>query len=266
MPKLRLKDVTLNYEVDDFTDPWLKNKETVVLHHGSGRNLKMWYSWVPLLSRKCRVIRIDARGFGKSSDPGVGYVPSMKTFASDVIALMDHLEIPQISFVGEHMGGWVGMRLAMDYPERIRKLVVSTPPYFCFPRKADRMKTSGMKAHLLDEKLLRFGENAAFARWYTDEVAKSRINIVLATGQAASSLDYRGELSQIACPVLVILGEKFVKRYDPDGSMVALIRARLNASSEVVVVKGAPLYVLYVKPGLSTRLVQKFFRKKDSHF
>jgi pimeloyl-ACP methyl ester carboxylesterase len=129
MPELRLDDVTLNYEVDDFTDPWLK-PQVVFLHHGCGRHMGYWYRWVPNLAQKYTVVRIDARGFGKSSEPGPNYKWSIKGFAKDVIALLDRLKISKVNFVGEFMGSWTGIQLALDYPERIKNLVLGGPPYF----------------------------------------------------------------------------------------------------------------------------------------
>ena len=60
------------YEDDNFSDPWRK-PETVVLHHGNSKNTKLWYAWVPLLARQYRVIRLDARGCGRSTVPPEGY-------------------------------------------------------------------------------------------------------------------------------------------------------------------------------------------------
>jgi 3-oxoadipate enol-lactonase len=57
-------DLQMYYEDDDFTDPW-SQAETVILHHGNAQNARFWYAWVPLLARDYRVIRVDARGFGR---------------------------------------------------------------------------------------------------------------------------------------------------------------------------------------------------------
>ena len=65
-------DLQMYYEDDDFTDPWT-TAETVILHHGNAKNSGLWYAWVPLLARDYRVIRVDARGFGRSSIPAPGY-------------------------------------------------------------------------------------------------------------------------------------------------------------------------------------------------
>lgn len=64
-------DLPMYYEDDGFTDPWT-DAETVILHYGNAKNTRLWYAWVPLLARDYRVIRVDARGFGRSSIPAPG--------------------------------------------------------------------------------------------------------------------------------------------------------------------------------------------------
>lgn len=265
MPELKLKDVTLNYEVDDFTDPWLEKKEAVLLHHGCGRNLKYWYRWVPVLARKYKVIRIDARGFGKSSAPGPDFKWSIEAFAGDVVALMDHLEIPQIYFVGEHMGGWTGMQLALDYPQRVRKLVVSTAPHFWTSVRPwlDRIDNAGIKTYVMDQERTRFGSAKIYGKWFAEEYARSRTHVVKSVMQAASGVDYRSRLSDIKCPVSVILGEVIVRQFDPDGEIIASMKKNLPKSSEVIIIKGAPWFVLYTKPEMCAKLSLKFFEKKE---
>jgi 3-oxoadipate enol-lactonase len=41
----------MDYQIDDYTDPWLKNKDTIWLQHGVGRSSRFWYRWVPALVR-----------------------------------------------------------------------------------------------------------------------------------------------------------------------------------------------------------------------
>jgi pimeloyl-ACP methyl ester carboxylesterase len=69
-------------------------------------------------------VSLDARSHG-SSDPV--FEPSMCTtdmLAADVIALLDQLGIHSASVVGFSMGGGVGIRVALDAPERVARLVV----------------------------------------------------------------------------------------------------------------------------------------------
>lgn len=118
----------MHYEVDDFTDPWAP-AETVILHHGNGKNLKLWYAWMPLLTRDFRVVRLDARGFGASSVPEPGYDWSLENFADDLKHFMDALGIERAHLIGESVGGTIGLQFAQRHPERLHSLTTCSSPF-----------------------------------------------------------------------------------------------------------------------------------------
>jgi 3-oxoadipate enol-lactonase len=261
MPELKLADVTLNYEVDDFTDPWLK-PEVVFLHHGCGRHMGYWYRWVPILARKYKVVRIDARGFGKSSDPGPDYKWSIEAFAKDAIALMDHLQIPQFYFVGEFMGSWTGIQLALDHPKRVKKLVLGAPPYFwtSSQRMVNAIDQGGVKGFQDAEIPYRFGDDVVYGKWFAEEMAKARPHNVRNLIAVAGSVDYRPRLGEIKCPVLVLLGEIFAKDIGDD--TIPLMRKKFPKSSKIVLLKGGRMFTLYNLAEKCAELSMKFFEKE----
>ena len=116
------------YEIDDFTDPW-KEPEMVLLHHGLGRTVDVWYGWVPILARHYRVLRMDYRGHGRSAPPRPGYPWSLATLAREAKLLLDRLAVKRVHWVGESLGGDVGIQFANDYPDRIASLTLCSTPY-----------------------------------------------------------------------------------------------------------------------------------------
>ena len=105
--------------------------QPVVLIHGYPLSGRAWDKQVPaLLDAGYRVITYDRRGFGKSSQPASGY--DYDTFAADLNALLEHLDLRDAVLVGHSMGtGEVTRYLASYGPARVARgvLVSPIPPY-----------------------------------------------------------------------------------------------------------------------------------------
>ncbi len=116
--------VELYYEDYGSGDP-------VVLIHGWPLSGRSWENQVPaLVEAGHRVITYDRRGFGKSSQPWGGY--NYDTFASDLEALLSHLDLRDVTLVGFSMGGGEVARYIGRYgADRVSKAVLAAavPPY-----------------------------------------------------------------------------------------------------------------------------------------
>lgn len=102
--------------------------EPIFLVHGfaSSKNVNWVYpTWVSDLKKDGRrVIALDNRGHG---DSGKLYDPAqydIATMASDVIALMDHLAIPQADIMGYSLGSRMTAVLAYNEPQRLRSAIL----------------------------------------------------------------------------------------------------------------------------------------------
>jgi len=103
----------------------------VVLIHGWPLSGRSWEAQVPaLVDAGYRVITYDRRGFGQSSQPWNGY--DYDTFAADLKALLDHLDVTDATLVGFSMGGGEVVRYISTYgTERVSRAVLAraVPPY-----------------------------------------------------------------------------------------------------------------------------------------
>src|ERR1700752_3170470 len=103
----------------------------VVLIHGYPLSGRAWDRQVPvLLGSGHRVITYDRRGFGQSSQPAVGY--DYDTFAADLAALLDRLDLWDAVLVGHSMGTGEATRFLATYgSRRVAKgvLVAPIPPF-----------------------------------------------------------------------------------------------------------------------------------------
>jgi pimeloyl-ACP methyl ester carboxylesterase len=88
----------------------------VVLAGGLGTTLELWDAQMPALAPRFRVLRYDHPGHGGSP---LLDDRSVAGLARAVVALLDDLELEQVSFCGLSLGGAVGMQLALDAPDRV---------------------------------------------------------------------------------------------------------------------------------------------------
>lgn len=112
----------LHYELTDIVAPWAANADTVILHHGAAADSRSWSAWLPLLAGDYRVVRFDARGCGRSSAPQPGFDWSLDQLVSDVLDVAQASGVTRFHFVGNGIGGNVGLHLADRYADRLLSL------------------------------------------------------------------------------------------------------------------------------------------------
>ena len=102
--------------------------DPIILVHGfaSSKNVNWVYpTWVSELRKNGRrVIALDNRGHGESAKLYDAAQYSIPTMAGDVLALMDHLGIPQADIMGYSMGGRMTAWLGLNEPQRLRSAIL----------------------------------------------------------------------------------------------------------------------------------------------
>ena len=97
---------------------------TILLVHGYTASVAAWRTSAPLLAAKnFHVIAVDLIGFGYSDKPP-WFEYSISAQARMISRFMNRLGIGQATVVGNSYGGAVAATLALDYPERVEKLVL----------------------------------------------------------------------------------------------------------------------------------------------
>jgi pimeloyl-ACP methyl ester carboxylesterase len=99
----------------------------VMLVHGWPQNWWAWRHVIGALSDRFRVIAPDLRGHGWSDAPASGYDKEQLT--SDLLAMLDALQIERVSWVGHDWGGWTGFIAAMRAPERLERMLALCIPH-----------------------------------------------------------------------------------------------------------------------------------------
>ena len=225
MARIRVGDIEVLYE-DTGTGT------AVVLVHGLGNDLHLWDDLAPKLAEQHRVIRYDVRGFGATDRPPGPY--SLAQLAADLDGLLDVLEITDAHVLGMSMGGVIAQRWALDFPGRVRSLLlVSTSSEVgerarrAWGRLADAIEARGFDRRSADA-----------SRAFSEEFATRHPEIVTAMGRsnadndphayaaaARASGDYAWteDLGRVDRPVLVVQG--MADRLTPPGGSIKMHRA-----------------------------------------
>ena len=102
--------------------------EPIVLIHGAFYTIGLnWGSLIPELSKTRKVIAVELQGHGHT--PYSDRKLSITTLANDVNSVMDYLKINRADIAGYSMGGSIAYQFAIQYPERLRKLVIISSTY-----------------------------------------------------------------------------------------------------------------------------------------
>lgn len=187
---------------------------TILLAHSVGCDLHLWDDVTRLLEKRYRIVRYDARGHGRS---GVSAAPyAVETLAGDALAVMDALGIDAAHFCGLSLGGTTGQWLVLHAPERLLTLTLADT--------AARLGTvEGWQSRI---EAVQAGGTASIAamsmtRFFSDGFRQASPAVVerFRRGLADTAdegfagccavlrdCDFRGQLSGITTPTLVICG------------------------------------------------------------
>ncbi len=192
---------------------------TIVLCGSLGSTSAMWDGQRPALAGR-RVVAVEHPGHGGAP---VDWVVDVGGLAAGVL---DEVGDRTFSFVGLSLGGAVGIRLALDAPERIEKLVLAcTSARFGEPAhwldRAATVRAGGLEAIA----------DAVIARWFTPAFAdRERYRQLLLSVdregyarccEAVARWDARDELGAIVAPTLVVSAADDPSTPPPDGELIA---------------------------------------------
>lgn len=124
--------------------------EPILLIHGSGPGVTAWANWrgvIPVLSQRARVVAPDMLGFGYTSCPP-GMPLNVDAWVQQLTDLLDALDLPQVSVVGNSFGGAIALALAHRHPARVKRLVLMGAVGVSFPISEGLEKVWGYQPSL----------------------------------------------------------------------------------------------------------------------
>jgi pimeloyl-ACP methyl ester carboxylesterase len=117
MPKAHVNGIDLYYESKGDGEP-------LFLIQGFAGGHRGWFLQTRAFAKSYRVIVAGNRGIGSKGHTEKGY--TIKTLADDMIGLMDFLGIEKAHILGLSMGGIITQEIAIEYPERVMKVVLAS--------------------------------------------------------------------------------------------------------------------------------------------
>lgn len=207
----------------------------LLLVHGLPFQKGMWKPQLAGLSRKFRVVALDLPGFGESGAPALS--PTMDALADFLAAFCRTLGKDPVVIGGHSMGGYAGLAFARRHPRLLRGLVmiasraISDTPDIAANRRSivARLATESpefVAEAMLPRMLASDSRDLALRRTVRELMEPLRAEgIAWAQEAIASRVDSSGLLKDIACPALVIAGEKdLVAPLEEAGIMAAGFR------------------------------------------
>ena len=144
MPYVSNDGVRIHYHVEGEGPP-------LVLQHGTSQSLEDWhsYGYVQGLKGDYQLILVDHRGHGRSDKPHDSKSYGLDKSVSDIVAVLDDLNIPRAHYFGYSMGGWIGFGVAKYAPDRFHSLIIgASHPYERSMQTARQLLGEGIEAFL----------------------------------------------------------------------------------------------------------------------
>jgi non-heme chloroperoxidase len=253
--------------------------QPVVLIHGYPLNGHSWEKQKrALLAAGYRVITYDRRGFGRSSQPTVGY--DYDTFAADLDVLLRARDLSDVVLCGFSMGsGEVTRYLATYGSGRVRKAVLmgAIPPFLLKtddnPEGVDGSVFEGIKQAVVDDRPAYF--KVFLDNFYnvdrlggtriSDQAWQASFNVAVDASPTAAHdcvdawlTDFRDDVAKIDVPVLVVHGDD--DRILPYESTAARLPALLRDVT-LVTVEGGPHNIAWTHPEIVNDALMSFLEK-----
>ena len=263
-------DLQTWYQIDDFTDPWT-NAPWVVLMHGVAESSDAWYSWIPHLARRYRVLRFDVRGFGRSSPMPRDHGWSFDQIGNDLVALTTALKIERFHLVAAKVGGTMALQFASHAPQSLVSLSVLGTPVV-----TGSATESGYSSQEIDERGVGYWARRTMSNrlgsvmssdaheWWARMMEKTPASTQSGFMRVLPTIDIRPLLSKITCPTLVVTtGDPNNVAQNITGIESTKAWQSMIPNSELMLVANDSFHVAATAPDVAAQVVLKFIDRHE---
>lgn len=214
----------------------------LVLLHGAYMSIDSnWDALIPTLAETHRVIAVELQAHGRTSDRDTPI--TYEGMSEDVAALLDHLKIDKAAIFGYSMGASVGIRLAMDHPEKVDRLIVASGGinYDAYPdgfyEMIERITPEMMAGSPFEAEYKKLSPNPDGFPTLVEKLRALDLDRFAWDEEAFAAIDV---------PTLLVFGDADVVEMDHITKLFTLLGGHSNGD-----VQGLPLVQLAVFPGTS---------------
>ena len=237
--------------------------EAIVLHHGHTASEENLQTLGSKLEKQHRLISMESRGVGRSQHTREGY--SLYSHAHDIVSLMDYLKINSFNYIGHSMGGGLGFLLAINYPKRVKRLILLAPipssgyrADKAFVRKRNIFRLNKNIPAL--EKLLRKRKTVSNSKkesWFFQRakvICSSSYGHYFGMASEMAQFNVSKDLKNIAIPTLFICGKNdpLLKKNTADKHAIP--------SSKMVVLENAGHDIAVEQPDKLSKIILNFIQ------
>lgn len=265
MPKVQANGIKLYYGTRGEGKP-------LVLISGLGYPMWQWHKMVPYLAEYFQVITFDNRGVGQSDKPAGPYTAQM--LAMDTVGLMDALGVEKAIIAGHSMGGFIAQAIAIDYPQRLEKLILCSTNFggpHHVPVTPEAMK---VLTDVTSDALTRFRNGLVVStapgwaeknREMIEEWVKWRVanpiepapyqaQLAIGLGLLPEAAAFENKLSNISVPTLILFGahDKVVPAANAD------LLAKQLPVSQICILPDAGHFFPIEVPEAASRVIIEF--------
>jgi len=206
--------VQIGQIVHHFETKGSKDKSALVFSNSLGSDLRIWDAVAGRLSEHFRIVLYDKRGHGLSEASEPPY--SASDLARDIVGLLDALKIDQTVICGISVGGIIAQALALDHPRRVRALVLCDTgarigSVESWQQRIDAVQSGGVQSleTITMERWFSRGfrkRSPADVRGYANMLLQTTVKGYIGTCCALRDADFRGDVSRLKQPTLVLCG------------------------------------------------------------
>jgi len=213
MPFATTPNGDLHYEIVDLTPPWVADPPTIIFHHGVAAQAAIWTGWLGVLASQYRLVCFDMRGYGKSVIPEPDFQWTFAGLVDDLTHIADAVDAKRFHFVGESIGGTVGIAYALSRQQsRLLSLTLSNSS-----AKGgvlgnvnvwrEMLRTAGQKkwaSQMMEWRFYRGALDPETFRWYQHLHETCSMDACLGLADMLLAADFISDLGHIQKPTLLL--------------------------------------------------------------